>query len=394
MSTDGTAPITSDPGSRRATQKVAATIAVSFITLLLAVIVGESVLPASRELEIPVNNVPYPYVMFRPPSGATWHSPGPSPSSRSGEHAVEHTSSESFRIAAPGLDPARTKPGGIIRVVVLGGSTVRIGTTQEVALPGALEIALHTAHPDLEFEVINAGIIAAISRQELVFLITTVVDYAPDILVVYDGINDSGQMLYYEDRPDFPYTYRVTEAAWEEYVEGRTDPLWRLLLHRSKILERIFPNRFGARSVLHPIPAQRLIEDGGLRRGFAQAHAGNWAKMLRVAQAYGIRSVFVLQPISVVPLATSGSIGPEDSPELYANYLVYEDMQEATQDLADRQSEFRVLDLSDLLQPEAFYDGAHVYDDVNQIIAREIAGFLETEIEAGVEGIRNPRDPG
>jgi hypothetical protein len=368
--------------------------AVSCLTLLAAVIVGEAVLPASRELEIPVNNVPYPYVMFRPPSGATWHSPGPSPSSRSGEPAVDYTSSESFRIAGPGLDPPRTKPEGVIRLAVLGGSTVRIGTTQEVALPGALETALQAAHPELEFEVINAGIIGAISRQELVFLITTIVDYAPDILVVYDGINDSGQMLYYEDRPNFPYTYRVTEAAWEEYVEGRTEPLWRLVLHRSRILSRLFPGRFGARSVLRPIPAQRLIEDAALRQSFAQAHAENWAKMWQVAQAFRIRPIFVLQPISVVPLGTSGSIGPEDSPELYANYLVYEDMRQVTRDVSSRLPEFRMLDLSDLLQADAFYDGAHVYDDVNPAIAREIAGFLETEIEAVVDGISDPRAPG
>jgi hypothetical protein len=128
---------------------------------------------------------------------------------------------------------------------MIGGSTVRIGTRFDVTLPGALKRTLQARYPGADMEVINGGIISAISRQELIFLLTTLVDYALDILLVYDGINDSGQMLYYEKRPNFPYNYRVIEEAWTQYVTGRREPLWRLALHRSAILQSLWPKKFG-----------------------------------------------------------------------------------------------------------------------------------------------------
>ena len=344
--------------------------------------VGEWLLSRKRPLEIPVNNEPYPYVMFQAPSGVTWRSTEPSPSSRTGEYAIEYTTRDGFRADAPGYDLPKAKPDGQVRVAMIGGSTVRVGTTFDVSLAGSLRTKLREAYPDVDFEVINAGVISAISRQQLILLITTVVDYQPDMLVVYDGINDSGQMLYYEDRPNFPYNYRAVEAAWWEYVEGRSESLWKLLPHRSAILERLFPQRFGKRSVLNPVPAERLVDDPALRRTYADAHVDNWKKIWKVATAFGIRPLFVLQPTSLYPEFAAGRLDAERVPVLYANYLIYEEMRRTTREFVGRNAGVRRLDLADMLPSDAFYDGAHVYDDVNAQIAARIAEFMASDVEA------------
>ena len=117
---------------------------------------------------------------------------------------------------------------------------------------------MNRCYPDLNIEVINGGIISAISRQELIFLITTLVDYDLDILITYDGINDTGQMLYYEARPDFPYNYRIMEEAWSHYVEGKKYSLWKALFNRSSILSMIWPERFGNTNILNKVEPATL----------------------------------------------------------------------------------------------------------------------------------------
>jgi hypothetical protein len=99
----------------------------------------EALLERRRPPAIPFHNVLYPDVTFRPPANATWRSVGPSPSSLTREMAVEHTNADSLRIPAPDYRLEGQKPPGQIRVGMIGGSAVRIGTRYDVTLPGALK---------------------------------------------------------------------------------------------------------------------------------------------------------------------------------------------------------------------------------------------------------------
>ena len=358
---------------------------IALATLILTIGVIESVLPAMKPPEIPFHNVLYPYVEFRGPANAVWRSPERTPSSRNQEFAVEFTNGDSLRIESASYKLDKKKPASQIRIAILGGSTVRIGTRFDVTLPGALKRTLNSRYPGRDIEVINGGIISAISRQELVFLVTTLIDYEPDILIVYDGINDTGQMLYYEKRPNFPYNYKVMEEAWKQYVAGYKEPLWRQALNRSNILARLWPQHFGATQILETIPAKLLAEDAALRRTYAEVHADNWDKIARVCSAYGIRPVFILQPTSLYPVFPKGVMGDDQSTPLnqtlYANYLVYEDFHNSVHKFAQDHPGLDVVDMSSALPADAFYDGAHVYDEVNDVIANRLAETLAPSIE-------------
>jgi hypothetical protein len=351
-------------------------------SFVVALLVAELVLRArAGPARIPFHNVLYPYVMFRAPADVVWRSPGPSPSSRTGEVAVETTNADGFRTPAAGYAVPRSRPGGQTRIAVVGGSTVRVGTSFDTSLPGALRRALRKRFPEQDIEVINAGIISAVSSQELVELVTELVDFDLDLLVVYDGINDSGQMLYFEDRPDFPYFFGALENAWTAYLEDRSAPAWQLLLGRSALARSLWPERFGSLERSSVVPPERLIDDVELRRRYARAHQANWAKMHRIADAYGIAAYFVLQPTSLYGLFPDGRQTDAQSPALYANYLVYEDLRTNAAELA-RTEGIRYLDLAGLLPVDSFYDGAHVYDEVNDRIAGEIEAFIGPELGA------------
>ncbi len=188
-------------------RKLKFSVGFSLTIVLIAALIVESVPHPQPPLNFPFYNKLFPYVGFRPPSNYTWRSDGPSASSRDQQTAIVYTNESGFRIAAPETFLPKCKPSGTVRVAMLGGSTVYSGTDFTVTLPGALQRELNARFPGAAVEVINAGIISAIARQQLIHLITSVVDYNVDIVVNYDGINDSGQMLYFEHRPNYPYNF-------------------------------------------------------------------------------------------------------------------------------------------------------------------------------------------
>ena len=361
---------------------------VLFVAVAIIVIL-EFTLESRKPPEIPFYNVIYPYVEFRPHPNVAWHSTGPSPSSRSGDVAKSYTNQDSLRIPALDYRLDSTKPAGQIRIAMVGGSTVHAATTYEDTLPGALKHVLRAQNPGVDIEVINAGITSSISRQALVHLITALVDYNLDLLVVYDGINDSGQMLHYEERPNFPYNYRVKELAWEQYVSGKRDPIWKEILRRSAIVNRFWPTMFGESPILKKADVGSLIKHPRLRQTYAEAYVNNWEKIRRVCLAYHIIPMFVLQPTSLYATVTADT-SPEDmmnSPKAvrYANYLVYEEMRKKTKAFSDSNQDIDVLDLSSLLPLEAYYDGAHVYDDINIQIAETLANSLRANLKRLIE---------
>jgi lysophospholipase L1-like esterase len=84
------------------------------------------------------------------------------------------------------------KPGGVYRVVVIGGSTVMgMGAPGPGdSLPAALERGLRRSFPGKRVEVINAGVMGYTSEQELHYLESGLLKFDPDLVIAYDGIND------------------------------------------------------------------------------------------------------------------------------------------------------------------------------------------------------------
>jgi len=80
------------------------------------------------------------------------------------------------------------------RIFVIGGSTVfGVGSSSnETTIPGYLQEYFLTI-PELNVEVINAGIPKAFSNTEFNYIQNEILDYEPDLLIIYDGWNDSSR---------------------------------------------------------------------------------------------------------------------------------------------------------------------------------------------------------
>ena len=192
-------------------------------------------------------------------------------------------------------------------------------------------------------------------------------------------------MLYYEKRVNFPYNYQIIERSWQQYISGTRNSLWNELLSRSVLFTMIWPDTFEHSNKLNTIPAEQLIEDTNLRQSFAIAHTDNWDKINQVCKTYNIKPIFVLQPTSLYPTFPDGRLKNNTSTNsnktLFANFLIYEAFRKTIKAFSDKHPDTQVLDLSSALPQNAFYDGAHVYDEINDIIVDKLLNSVNHEID-------------
>ena len=84
------------------------------------------------------------------------------------------------------------KPTSVYRIFMLGGSTMfgHGATSDETTIPGFVQNYFQEDYNELKIEVINGGIQGADSFDELKFIETKLLNYSPNMIVVYDGWND------------------------------------------------------------------------------------------------------------------------------------------------------------------------------------------------------------
>jgi hypothetical protein len=91
------------------------------------------------------------------------------------------------------------------RVITLGGSTTFDGPTNDQTWSAILETKLNEYYKDTGFtvEVINLAMDAAASPTSLINLEFIGLQYAPDLVINYDGVNDSILIGYEDLAPDY-----------------------------------------------------------------------------------------------------------------------------------------------------------------------------------------------
>tara|TARA_B100000029_G_scaffold98987_1_gene89206 strand:+ start:2196 stop:3269 length:1074 start_codon:yes stop_codon:yes gene_type:complete len=104
--------------------------------------------------------------------------------------------SQGFR----GPDFLLPKPSDTFRIFVVGGSTTfGFGTiADDTSIPGFLQQQFNQSEKNVE--VINAGIGAAWSFSEKFLIENYIQNYEPDLVVVYDGANDSRYGILSEEK--------------------------------------------------------------------------------------------------------------------------------------------------------------------------------------------------
>jgi len=358
---------------------------------------------SAPRLPLPFYNVLYPYVMFRPNESYTYETKETYEMSHNKSRVFVYTNEDGFRIPSAGYRLPKQKPAGQLRIAFLGGSLVELASTFDVSLPGSLKTLLQHRYPGRDIEVINAGIQSAVSRQSIVQLLVTVVDYHPDIVILYDGGNDIGLPLTYESRPNYPYNFQTMEEAWDLYREEHRASIWRIAMERSNLFRMARARFHPSKADLVPtaddpfagtnrISADRVISDHPLVQNQISAYLSNWRKLIELSSAYHFRPVCVLTPASAgldpnyaVPrMMQSFHLDRATALQwIQAFDALYDEAGRQIEQLRSQYPDAKFLNLAHFLQPSGkyFWDLAHLYDEANLVVAERIYDDIQPVIE-------------
>lgn len=119
-----------------------------------------------------------------------------------------------------GKEISLDKPENTFRIFTVGGSTMLgTGSTSDVTtIPGFLQQKFDAANLGINIEIINAGVSGAWSQTENNYIKNTLLQFAPDLFIVYDGWNDVANM---EHTPDDEIPEKISQWTnrWKEICE-------------------------------------------------------------------------------------------------------------------------------------------------------------------------------
>jgi lysophospholipase L1-like esterase len=363
---------------------------------------------APQRLNLPFYNVLYPYVMFRPLESVVYETKETFAMSHFQSRAYVYTNEDGFRVPSPHYKLPREKPPGQLRIAFLGGSLVELDSTFDTALPGSLRRLLRERYGGRDIEVINAGIQSCVSRQSIAQLLFTVVDYHPDIVILYDGGNDLGLPLTYESRANFPYNFQTMQEAWDLYRQERQQPLWRLALERSNLYRllrarlhpgerKTIPTADAPLAGTNALPASRIIADPDYVRSHVAAYLGNWRKLIELSAAYNYQPVCILTPTAafateyaVVEQMKSTHMDRAAALEwLRAVQMLHSEASRQIAEMRGAYPDAVFIDLAHFLEPpEKYFWGGHVYDEANKVLAQRIYADIRPQVERSLREVQ------
>ena len=219
--------------------------------------------------------------------GPLFASAGPALSGIGDRMAVAPEFSDNAR--NPRFDARKQK--GVFRIVCLGGSTTAGWPFHTASYPKLLALMLKDVLPGRKVEVINAGVEGSDSASD-VRLVEQVLDFEPDLLLVYEGRNERWNLPLHR--------------GWR----GAVLKLHCRLLLASKPYAAL--NRFAVRltGVQNFAPAARSWTGTSGQAGESEVRAsllGNLAVMLDAARRRGCKVMLLTQAVSPEEL----SLNPE-----------------------------------------------------------------------------------
>ena len=111
------------------------------------------------------------------------------------------------------------KPPGTYRIVCIGGSSVygHTESSDEATWPARLQEHLNAASPRAKVEVINGGCSGYSTFEMLINLELRLLEFEPDLVIVYEAINDVRCALYSKDDPHPRPDNTHWRAVWPVY---------------------------------------------------------------------------------------------------------------------------------------------------------------------------------
>ncbi len=192
--------------------------------------------------------------------------------------------------------PSR-KPGGTFRVFSLGGSTT-FGRPFDDATSwsGWLRTYLAAVAPDRDFEVINAGGVSYASYR-VTKLMEELVEYDPDLFLVYSGHNEFLERRTYADILAEPEALTWTKSLLQKsrlWALGR-----RVQARRERQAEHKYELTGEVEELLESSAGlDYYFRDEPFRRQVLDHYRYNLKRMIRIARGHGAEAILITVPVN------------------------------------------------------------------------------------------------
>jgi len=253
--------------------------------------------------------------------------------------------------------PEIPKPQKETRIFILGGSAVFVGSEFNNTISSRLEsLFLNNDHPDVR--VYNFGMLSYNSTQEIIYFINTLVNYKPDIVLMYNGGNDVFTPCAYDPRPGYPHNFFLMEMA----------------LSGEKLTKGTIKRQRNALRKKFKVDTRSWKED------IINNYVDNIVKMNVISRGFEFKFMAFLQPLiffkQTLTYKESGLIGDMG----FTNYHI-EQYELIRSKLCCKDITY-YHDLSNVFKnctEEIYTDFIHVNDHGNQLIANAIHHIIKDE---------------
>lgn len=258
---------------------------------------------------------------------------------------------------------SRAKPSGGLRVVALGGSTTVNARNEEgLTYPNELESALRARFEGRTVEVLNSGGDAFSTAHTLTNLSLRVVDFDPDVVIVYHAINDLSVVQF-------------GDAVASDYANKYLDDAFLAYEHRGGVGGTVFRMSRAAQLLKWRLRVLRQALETSSRRGSMPD-----AEVARAADLFerNLRSIVAVgreHGIEVVLATQAHREGDDGESQLMRRF------NDRTRALADRA---RVVDVARAMggRAELFLDPVHLTSDGVRLLAATLAPEVERALRA------------
>ena len=304
------------------------------------------------------------------------------------------------RLGFRGDDIFPDKPADTYRIVAVGGSTtysVHVEDYRET-YPDLLNDYLHKAGFE-SVEVINAGVAGYSSYDNLINISFRVLPLEPDLIILYQGINDIDKRFVYPserylgdnsgaEAPNI--SDRVMPRIWEysTYLRilgiraGFIQSHGEFDLHANRLAQSNYSVEFKRQINRGTYPAD-IFEEVSAEKMQADnppVHfQRNLVTMLGIAESHNVDVLLITMVLSSDFHARTGSA----KSRFYSN-AVYQSAMAQHNDITRRIAEFTETPLFDMAiefsdDPDLFTDGLHMTAEGNQVRAQLIGDFVIRE---------------
>ena len=261
--------------------------------------------------------------------------------------------SDGFR----GPEISKEKPDEVYRIFVIGGSTTfgYGATSDETTIPGFLQKFFDEYDFNFHVEVINAGVEAAYSSVESYYIRNIILEFEPDLIIAYGGLNDVGDVSIIKNVQTSDVTFDIRQILFYRTPFFLYDSLG---LYPDN--EDVFSN---------------LDEDFISKR--TNMWKGHWSDICKLGKENKFKTIVTVQPM----LGTGDKILSSHELSLLSNHqtqinIMNKGLNELAKNLNELEEECSTTgdlrNVFDGIDEPIYYDFAHMSDFGNKIIAKNL----------------------